>query len=196
MDTLSIPHFSNFVKYPLTFHKKYGKLAIMYHYNKIQDKLTYKGKEVKRSHKTYWDRMCGYAIYLVSEGKNLSNIPVISDIFPRISEILIRIDDNEDLSSKMARAEKTRLAILKEDLLQAVEVYKIDPSKENNEKVVILEKTYSKMHAQQEQEQDITLVVEKYFPDDYWEDSPAPEHPRINGKDVSLEEYENKNSGS
>ena len=138
-----------------------------------------KGKRAIK--KTDLDSFAQYAIWRVENGESITTIfTEETDEIPRLAEVLFYIDEN--YTEAFAKANSSRLAILKEDLLQATSEYKQRGSKDNLDKVVALEKLYSSLSKHNEATRPFNLVFNQIFPDDFWgETCPiAPENPRVN----------------
>lgn len=162
----------------------------MYKYDEIKDKLFKSGKQISSKTPEFLNHCAKYAIQLISEGRDLKEIPNDSDCIPLLSTILLHIDSDSELAEAKKQAETSRLALLKEDLVAAVNKYKKNPSQENNNLVVALEKVYTKFSKEAQDNETILLHVNKVIEDDFWSKTHIPENPRDKeGKDISAEDY-------
>ena len=166
----------------------------MYKYSAAKDELSLKGKKLSpKRKKEYFRHACLFALQIMEEDGDFLSFPPDSEHLPRLSQVLIAFETDEELRKLKDEAETIRLAMLKEELMRAIKAYQQLSSKENKESVELHEKVYSKLLASKQLTQNIQLVYNGKFPDDYWEDGPDPENPRIGGIAVSLEEYKKHN---
>ena len=138
----------------------------MFNYNQSEDILRYKGKEVKKSDKRT------IALFIISEiaqGKALTHIPLESDVFPPLYEILNYIDGKADLVEELIKAEKSRLDNIREKLIEATMTYQKNPCQENKDITEALSKTYNILSKQQQNSGALVVNFHKVFPDDFWE---------------------------
>lgn len=150
-------------------------------YHSAKDYFSIDGKTIDKSHKDFMPLVCGYVIEEVSKGKSLVEIvPLESEAFPLLSDILSEIDSSELLSEKYAKAERVRLTITREKLLKYADLYKNNPSTDNRDVFTALEKTYTSLKKGQEESGTVILKFNQILPDSFWDEREVvtPENPR------------------
>ena len=152
----------------------------MIKYDKLQDKFIKSGKELKPDSKEFMPGVCEFVISRIERGENLADIVSIeSEVYPTLASILSYIDSDTRLSEMRDKAEKSRLAIMKEQLLEIGDIYRKDPSPENKDLFISQEKMYSSLAKQAGQNESVKLIFNSVLPADFWEgEPPAPKNPR------------------
>lgn len=147
----------------------------MLKYDKLSDSFKENGKEVKPDSKGFMDKICLMVIHRIEQGENLADVTEIeSDVYPTLASILSHIDDSHKLSELRDKAEKSRLAVMKEQLLKLSDSYKANPTSEMKDLFVASEKLYSSMTKQVGQDERVKLVFNSILPADFWEGEPPP----------------------
>ena len=138
-------------------------------YSKIKDQFTHNGKELKKTHKGFLEKVCQYVISEVSKGKSLADLfPVESEVAPLLADILDQINDNKKLAEDFEKASKTRLTLVKEKLLSAAEDYRNKPDQENRDVFSALEKTFSSLRKSSEDSGTTIIKFFQVMPEDFW----------------------------
>ena len=144
-------------------------------YCKLTDKITYKGKTITPKHRDFMSIVCQHCIRRIENGDSLADVAEVeSQVFPTLAEILSYIDEDKKLSEMKERAEKSRLTILKEQVLEMSNIYKKNPCQENKDAFVGLEKLYSTLSKQQGENETVILKFSTVLPDDFWDKGPPP----------------------
>ena len=145
-------------------------------YDEIKGDLIDGKKRYKPGGIKYLKSACKLAISMVARGESLDDLPVDSE-FPLMASIMSAIADDPDMTLDLAKAEESRLLILKERLLKAADVYRKNPSPDQKEAFAAMHKTVESLQKQMESG---TVVINYHsmFPVDFWENEPAPENPR------------------
>ena len=158
----------------------------MIKYDKLSDRITYKGKPITPKHKDFLRLICEHIIKRVENGESLADVAEVeSQVFPSLATILSHIDGDKKLSEMRERAEKSRLTILKEQVLEMANVYKKNPCQENKDAFVGLEKLYSTLSKQSQESETVILKFNRILADDFWTGKPPePVNPKEikNGK--------------
>ena len=149
-------------------------------FDKIQDKFYEGKKEIKPEHPDFMRKVCLLVIGRIEKGDNLADITEIdSQTYPPLAAILQYIDEDNTLSDLRDRAERGRLAVLKEKLLQLSETYRSNPTTELKDSFVAMEKLYSSLTKQAGANESVKLVFNSVLPSDFWDSGPPPpKHPR------------------
>lgn len=152
----------------------------MIKYDKLSDRITYKGEPITPKHKDFLRLICEHIIKRVENGESLADVAEVeSQVFPSLATILSHIDGDKKLSEMRERAEKSRLTILKEQVLEMANVYKKNPCQENKDAFVGLEKLYSTLSKQQGENETVILKFSTVLPSTFWDDGPPePVSPR------------------
>ena len=113
---------------------------------------------------------------MVARGESLDDLPVDSG-FPMMATIMSTIADDSEMALDLAKAEESRLLILKERLLKAADVYRKNPSPDQKEAFAAMHKTVESLQKQMESG---TVVINYHsmFSEDFWKNEPKPESPR------------------
>ena len=147
----------------------------MIKYDKLHDKITYKGKALTPKNKNFMKIICEHCIRKIEKGDSLADVAEVeSEIFPTLADILYYIDNDKHLNEMRQRAEKSRLTILKEQVLEMADIYKKNPCQENKEAFVGLEKLYSTLSKQSSENETVILKFATILPDDFWSKGPPP----------------------
>ena len=149
-------------------------------YDKLSDKFFENKEEVKPDHKDFMLKICKMIIKRVENGDSLADVCELeSETYPSLASILLYIDEDNALSEAYDRAERSRLAILKEQVLEMADIYKKNPNVENKDAFTALEKLYTSLAKQQGANESVKLIFNSVLPDTFWDDEPpAPKHPR------------------
>ena len=152
----------------------------MIKYDKLQDKFIKNGKELKPDSKEFMPGVCEFVISRIERGENLADIVSIeSEVYPTLASILSYIDSDTRLSEMRDKAEKSRLAIMKEQLLELADVYRKNPDPDTKDAFVAQEKLYSSLAKQAGANESVKLIFNSVLPADFWEgEPPAPKNPR------------------
>ena len=152
----------------------------MLEYDKIRDAFLEDKKIVSPASKGFMRKVCELVIHRIERGENLAEIAELdSKVYPSLANILSYIDDNQDLSDAYDSAERSRLAILKEQVLAAKDAYIKSPTPDNKDLFLGLEKMYASLTKQQGQNEKVKLVFNSVLPPEFWSGPPPePKNPR------------------
>ena len=145
-------------------------------YDELTGEIVDGKKRYKPSGNRYLKSACKLAISMVARGESLADLPLNTD-FPTLATIMGAIEDVPALATELAKAEESRLVIMKERLIKASEEYRKSPSPDQKDAFAAIHKTVESMQKQMESG---TVVINYHsmFSEDFWKAEPKPENPR------------------
>lgn len=138
-------------------------------YDHVGGVFTVGKKKYKKYSKTILKDICLYVIGLVRDGGTLNTLPNDSDVLPPLYEILAHIDSDKELKSALVKAEKSRLGILKEELISLSREYSKSHDPELKNSILAAEKIYSSLKKDVDAGQEVTINFSSVFPENFWE---------------------------
>ena len=161
----------------------------MISYKKLTGEFLEGKKKIKHTSKDFLDTCVRYAIQMVAEGGSLSDFPKDEKV-PYLYQIFEEIEKNPKHKAEMGKAEAARLSVVKEHLLKSAEMFRKDPSAENKDSLIALEKVHSSLAKQAKDSGLVQIIYNSPFPEDFWSrlDSLKPEAERT--KEELEEGYE------
>ena len=139
-------------------------------YNPAYDKFYLKGKEVSHKPKDFMRLVCEYAIYRISLGENIIDLfPIQSKTAPILANIFEYIDNDKALAELHAKAEQARLRITKEKLMKVMDIYRNNPTPENKDLFVAVQKAFESLSKSHATGGNVILNYHSIFPKSFWE---------------------------
>ena len=151
----------------------------MLHYDPPNDRLTLNGKPFTKKHPDFMQKLCEYVIAKIAEGKDIADLAEIeSKVWPSLASILSFIEADTKLAESMAIAENRRMSIAKEQLIREMERYRNNPSPEQKEVFLAMEKSFSALAKNHADSGTVVMKFNQVLPEDFWDREHEPENPR------------------